>query len=102
MYTLYDEILDILEGEEDAVVMIRTFEGYIYDDPRNPDGVPFDKELTLAEAKEWLNYKYDRGYGGGDCHHLYVWTPTRVISTREYNGSCWLEAVPRNPGDRWA
>jgi len=48
-------------------------------------------------ARPVLDYRYDAGYGGQDCHNVFVWTPTRVISVHEYDGATWLISVPRNP-----
>lgn len=53
--------------------------------------------LTVEQALPLLNYNYYDGYGSQDCHNVYVYTATRVIYVHEYDGSTWLESVPRNP-----
>lgn len=55
------------------------------------------KLVSLSEAYPYLNYEYDDGYGGQDCHDIHAWTPTRVLSIHEYDGSTWFISVPRDP-----
>jgi hypothetical protein len=53
--------------------------------------------LTWEQARPMLDYSYDTGYGGADCHAVWVWTPTRVLFVVQYDGSTGLESVPRAP-----
>jgi len=46
-----------------------------------------------------LNYQYDDGYGGQDCHDIWAWTPTRVLFVHEYDGSTYIASAPRFPTD---
>lgn len=65
-----------------------------------PNPVPADKAdivLRWAEAAPLLDYEYDPGYGGEDCHAIYAWTPSRVLFVGTYDGSTWVASVPRNP-----
>jgi len=55
------------------------------------------KLLSWEEAEKWLNYEYDSGYGAPSCNAIYVWTKTRVLFVVQYEGSTWIEEVPRNP-----
>ena len=52
---------------------------------------------TWREVRSKLDYDYDTGYGGADCHGIYAWTPTRILFVAEYDGSTSLTSVPRNP-----
>ena len=56
-------------------------------------GVP----VQWGEAREWLAYEASHDFGGADCHPVYLWTPTRVVVIREYDGSTSIGAVPRHP-----
>lgn len=60
-------------------------------------GIVVGKIYSWEEAQPLLDYEYDAGYGGADCHFVNIWTPTRVIYIHEYDGATWPEAVPRNP-----
>lgn len=53
--------------------------------------------LTWADARPYLGYRWSRGFGGAECHPVYVWTATKVIFVHEYDGSTALVWVPRNP-----
>ncbi len=57
----------------------------------------YDERLSWAEARPWLDYEYDAGYGGQDCHDFYAWTPNLVAFIHEYDGSTSVMSVPRNP-----
>lgn len=70
------------------------------DDEERNRGVPADRKfvvITADEAELWLSYNYDTGYGGADCHAVYVWTATKVIFVAEYDGSTRVTSLPRNP-----
>lgn len=54
--------------------------------------------LSWDEAREALDYSYDDGFGGADCHAVYAWTENRIIGVHEYDGSTNVTWVPRNPG----
>ncbi len=53
--------------------------------------------LPWADARKILDYNYDNGFGGADCHPVYAWTETKVIFVVEYDGSTGTSWVPRNP-----
>lgn len=53
--------------------------------------------MTWDEARPYLDYEYDNGYGGQDCHSVHIWTPARIIYVQEYDGATWLNSIPRNP-----
>lgn len=52
---------------------------------------------TWGEVRESLDYTYDHGYGGADCHPILAWTQTRLIFVLEYDGATGLSWLPRNP-----
>ncbi len=89
-----EEILSVVIGQNKDFL-------YVYDDEPHPArwiseefiGVP----LSWDVARPLLNYNYDDGYGGQDCHNVYVYTPTEVIGVHEYDGATWLVGVSLTP-----
>lgn len=64
---------------------------------RCTDPIPCEgKAVSWEELRPHLDYEYDRGYGGQDCHDVYIWTEDRVYFVWEYDGATWLQSVPRN------
>src|SRR6185437_5638479 len=55
------------------------------------------KVVSWEQARPFLDYEYDSGFGGQDCHSVTIWTPTRVIFVHEYDGATGLTWVPRHP-----
>ena len=98
-------LADILaEAEEETIECVVFTEAAIQDysdiDTRNIPEELVGKPLTLEEATPLLDYKYDAGYGGKDCHYVNVWTATRVFYIEEYDGSTVVTWQPRNPPTR--
>lgn len=61
------------------------------------NGATINKVVSWDEAKPFLSYEFDSGYGSAGCHPVYVWTPTRIFFVGEYDGSTSLSWVPRHP-----
>lgn len=62
--------------------------------------IPAEKKgvvLTWEEGRALLDYEYNTGFGAPDCHAVVVYTPTRIISTYQYDGSTGFFVVMRNP-----
>lgn len=38
------------------------------------DKQPKGKVIPWEEAKEWLDYNFDDGFGAPNCNAIYVWT----------------------------
>ena len=55
--------------------------------------------LDWGWARPLLDYKYGTEYGSPECHSIYAWTETSVIFVAQYDGSTWLNSIPRNPTD---
>ena len=49
-----------------------------------------------------LDYEYDDGYGGVDCHAVTVWSENWVGFVGCYDGASWVTKVPRHPVDHRA
>lgn len=72
-----------------------------YSEPDQHD-IPVElqnKVLNWDEVREHLNYAYDTSYGCADCPPIHAWTKLRVLFVGHYDGSTWVQAIPRNPMD---
>lgn len=56
-----------------------------------------DVSLPAETILPLLDYEYDDGYGGQDCHDILVWTAYYVYYVHEYDGSTSIYSVKRNP-----
>ena len=52
-----------------------------------------------AEASKKIDYEYDSGFGGADCHAVFAWGEKFVYFVHEYDGATNVQFVPRNPVD---
>ena len=78
--------------------VIGSFNGY--EERIQPDRIPAEKRgvvLPWVEARALLDYEYNNGFGGADCHPVFAWTPTRVLFVHEYDGATGVQWVPREP-----
>ena len=55
----------------------------------------FTKQFN--RAKKLLDYDFDAGYGGSNGPRFTAWTKDKVYFPGVYDGSEWIESVPRNP-----
>lgn len=100
--TLAQEIEEAANGEPIEAIVVglrRDGDPPWRDDPQPEEGdfpTP-DVVLTWDEARPHLDYTYDAGFGGQDCHSLYAWTASRVLFVAEYDGSTRVTWVHRNP-----
>lgn len=89
------------KGEPIGAVVIGggdTWDEKGYDEQYFPKGVPpLNVPLGWDEARPYLDYEYDPGYGGADCAPVWVYTPTRVLFVGTYDGATWIASVPRQP-----
>ena len=89
--TFAEEIEKAACGEILAAVV----EGSGWGNRSRPDGP--GTLMEWADARELLDYEYDSGYGGVECHTFTAWTADRVLFTGTYDGATWVESVPRHP-----
>jgi len=92
---------DILEAAGDEAILaiaVGPMRGraYMYDDEK-PDHDLGAEPVSWGKAFPVLNYGYDDGYGGQDCHDIWAWTETRVLFVHEYDGSTSVSFAPRHP-----
>jgi hypothetical protein len=56
-----------------------------------------NKLLSLEEASYYLDYDFHDGFGAEDCHAITAWSATKIAFVVCYDGSTWLQTLPRNP-----
>jgi hypothetical protein len=52
---------------------------------------------SVSENDNWLDINFDNGYGLAEGQPFTLWTKNRVYFPVQYDGSEWVESVPRNP-----
>lgn len=100
-----DELLEELRKDEviEAVVFnrpdIRNFYG-----PNGEDFIPpelIGVALSFEEAKKYFyGWNIENGFGSADVIPFFAWTNQRVLFIGTYDGSTWIDCVPRNPVNR--
>jgi len=93
------DILEDAAGEPIVAIVVAEMDRDTHSDERVIAPIDHNKVLAWSTVANALDYEYDPGYGGEDCHAITAWTPTRVIFCGCYDGSTWLQSVPRNPTD---
>ena len=66
----------------------------------NYEYMPKGKVLSWEEAKPFLDYEFNSGYGAPECNSIWAWTETKVIAIGQYDGATWPYSLPRNPVDQ--
>ena len=71
----------------------------------DPPLIPYDKRAVVLSFEEAIPFmkawQFDGGYGGANTFATTIWTNQRVIIVGVYDGSTWLEGIPRNPCPDW-
>lgn len=57
------------------------------------------KFTTQLDTNKYLLEEFDNGYGTSEGYPFTLWTKTHVYFPVVYDGSEWVESVPRNPPD---
>lgn len=60
---------------------------------------PKGKVLTWAEARPFLDYEFDSGFGSAGCNAVTAWTAGKVIFVSQYDRATGICSVPRHPAD---
>lgn len=99
MANIAEWIEEAANGEAIEAVVIGTHYRDIFKEPGEKpfNEAPLNTLLTWEEAKPFLSYEFDNGFGGADCHPVYAWTKTRIIVISEYDGATGEATFPRNP-----
>ena len=99
-----DELLEELRpGEEIEYVVFNTPEIYDFTGPNGEDFIPSNLigvQISFEEAKKYFyGWNITGDYGSFDVIPFFAWTNKRVLFIGTYDGSTWLDSVPRNPCD---
>lgn len=92
MENLYEETLDILKENGKTESDVMWFGHLFYGDDQ--------QEYPREKFEEYLNYKYDSGYGGTEVdEYLYIVGDNWWLERHEYDGSEWWEykTLPTRP-----
>lgn len=96
--TLENWILEESDGEPIECVVIGE-NGWLSNEIANYKDQERGKKLSWDEARKYLQYEFDDGFGSPNCNSIYAWTKNKVIFVSEYDGSTSICSVPRNPID---
>ena len=66
-----------------------------YEMKRHKDSFEFVVYSSLSESE--LQRNFDNGYGIAEGIPFLLWTSTRVYFPVQYDGSEWVDSVPRHP-----
>lgn len=94
------DIEEELNGEPVEGIVVGRIYGWYDGSEEEEKGFPSTLRDTLQSwdvVAPLLDYEYDSGYGGQECHSIWLWTPTRVLFVHEYDGSTYVASVPRHP-----
>ena len=102
MANFLEDIVAKLGDETIEKIVVGKFKYYDYKEgfPLDEKSFPkkyYNKLLDWELVKDFLDYDYDAGFGGKDCHPIYAWTPTRILFVCRYDGATWVDSIPRNP-----
>lgn len=96
-------LADILACAEGDVINYIDFGGAIQryrfesvTDPRDA-GINFSVTYRFEDAKPFLDYEYEDGYGAIDCHDIIAWSDAYVYYIHEYDGSTQVMRLPKRP-----
>ena len=93
--TFADDILEAAGSEHIEAIAVGPCRGYSWSD--ETDHALGPNPVSWEAAFPVLNYDYDDGFGGQDCHDFWAWTPTRVLFVHEYDGATRIASAPRHP-----
>ena len=96
-----EQLLEMLRpGEQLLYVVFGIWEDAPWNDDA-PHHVPSELIgvlLPWEKAEQYMvGWKFDPRYGAAGCYPIRAWTNKRVIVTVVYDGSVWLDSVPRDP-----
>lgn len=101
MSNFKSDIIDTVGEDtiEAVVILSNIYEGWGgLPDPRNiSTTLLLDKIISYELALYVLDYKYDSGFGGMDCHDIYLYSADWVYYIQEYDGATSIDRLPRNP-----
>lgn len=90
---------DIIEaiGEENVdKALILVADSYEVEDKGFPKDM-LNKVYRLKDIINYLDYRYDSGFGGQECHDIQVWVNEQIFYIHEYDGSTSIYSQPTKP-----
>lgn len=97
--TPFEDLVEVIGNEKCVGVVLGEESWNMRDENDNPmfPDLPIGRLISLEDAKKYLSYKYDTGFGSAELPALYAWTETRIILISLYDGATSFVSVPRNP-----
>jgi hypothetical protein len=92
-------LAEVFEEEAGEPILFAVV-GQHYNAPNKhlPDQTPETRVVRpWAEARQMIDYFYDNGFGGADCHPVTAWSENWVLWVSEYDGATSVGERPRNP-----
>jgi len=90
-------IEELANGEEIESVIVGNHDREFYSESEPFNGVTVNLPISWEEAKPFLSYEYDNGFGRANCHPVIACTKSRIITVTEYDGATGPAWFPRNP-----
>jgi len=97
MANFKDDIVDAVDNDKILSVYIFKMEDDDDYDRFCAANIVANRLVSYEEALKVLNYDYNDGYGGQDCHDILMWSAERVYYVHEYDGATCIRHRPRNP-----
>lgn len=91
MNNFASDIEEVVGDESIEAIVVGSTRGW------DPKDHPTPGIEAWKDARPRLDYEYNTGFGGQDCHSIYAWTATRILFVGTYDGSTWIQSLPRNP-----
>ena len=94
----YYSMRDVITDE-----LIRNRENWTHVELLQLTGNRWDKRFRgrlitdRAEREEFLNRKFDNGFGSSDGGHFVMWTKQHIYFPVGYDGSYSVHSIPRDP-----
>jgi len=98
-----EEALEAGETIQSTVIGDMGWPGFGDEPGYGSEGVPLYNEqlrgkvLSWNDARRFLDYDFDDGFGAPGCNAVYAWTAKRVFFINQYDGRTKLSWVPRDP-----
>ena len=97
MAVIADWIEEIAGDEEIECVIVGDYGFDGWGVTKKFNDVRTNAPISWKEAKPFLSYEYDCDHGGADCHPVFAYTPTKIITIKEYDGATGPAWYPRHP-----
>ena len=99
MANFKEDILDAVGDEiRDAIIIVND-DYHVEKKNRKYPKELIRKIIVLTDVIDYFDYEYDDDYGEQECHNIYIWTHKKVFFIRDYDGSTYIESVPKSPRD---